>query len=173
MKPSTPKTELSPSNQLRKVVFGGFLKVMCFAMHTTTRNVFLCAAFFCAWICGAALAGANTILTFEPESLLLEGKTFETLINQDYGDNVVTTNDLTSPFRYGGAKDTPNIVVSYAPVNDPSAGRGVRFVGANSIFKDDGTFNYGPTGDLTNIITVRKLSQTRTVLSLPAALILP
>ena len=122
------------------------------AMHTTTRNVFLCAAFFCAWICGAALAGANTILTFEPESLLLEGKTFETLINQDYGDNVVTTNDLTSPFRYGGAKDTPNIVVSYAPVNDPGAGTGVRFVGANSIFKNDGTFNYGPTGDLTNII---------------------
>jgi Concanavalin A-like lectin/glucanases superfamily len=122
------------------------------AMSTTARSVFLCAAFFCAWISGAALAGANTILTFEPESVLLEGKTFETLINQDYGDNVVTTNDLTSPFRYGGAMNTPNIVVSYAPVDDPGAGMGVRFVGANSIYKDDGTFNYGPTGDLTNII---------------------
>src|SRR5262245_20862311 len=63
------------------------------AMSTTTSGVFLCAAFFGAWISGAALAGANTILTFEPEPELLNGATFETLINQDYGDNVVATND--------------------------------------------------------------------------------
>src|SRR6185369_5320777 len=30
MKPSTPKTELSRSTQLRKIVFGGSLKVICF-----------------------------------------------------------------------------------------------------------------------------------------------
>ena len=122
-------------------------------MSTTARNAFLCAAIFCTLIFGTSLASANTVLTFEPQAVLGTNGAgvlkAEIPIQQAYGDNVVTNNDASSPYRYGGAKNTPNIKVSYAPWNIDPQGRGVRFLDEFSIGAPN---NYGPTGDLTNVL---------------------
>lgn len=81
-------------------------------MNSTDRRLVLALFGGLVWLCAAAPVSAETVLLFSRQPGSFESSLFSSDL-PFYGDRVTSSIQAPNSYKYGGAANTPNIVVDY------------------------------------------------------------